>query len=778
MNDQPTLCQSCGKPPATGRAGSITGYFFQHNFCQCNNNVKDAPNRNRQSGLAENNQICLKCGKSRPRDRKAGSFTAFLFKELRCQCTSPKFAQSHRGKNSHSTTSARNTIRRKLAHNVREQLENSGSAEAIGIGTVIGGTFKIESLIGEGGMGVVYLAEHLALHRKFALKILAPNLVSDTYWLRFQSEAKTLAALKHPNLVNVYDLGIHQNSIFYYSMDYLQGENLEDRLVREGPLSPEHTIDIFLQVLDGLAYAHRNGIVHRDIKPANIFLCAKAGSDNEQVKILDFGISKLTHDNQQLTAAGEIFGSPYYMSPEQCMGSTVDLRSDIYSVGCSMFETLTGCVPFDGKSSVDTGLMHQEKEPPLLLDVSDLDLPSFEQIIAKCLAKLPRDRYQSAKELALDLERARDDKAVMAPPIVTKEDLHDAKNEATNFPVVLVGLFVVLMSSASAGIFWFSLNRGPAPSAPKIHTPYTQERSGVLKDIGNKSLSIFSEIDGPEATEIKKFLASHPQNYAAKLRTDEKLNKIFYFPIAFSLGTINGIQATGQVNLSANQELNLYANANVSGHPQLLSYFAPNDLTHLELPTVEPNSDTIMPYVARLKSLITLEMTDTEFTADSVKYLDELVHLRSLKIDPLQSAIVPLAESQTIRRIEAISLRHVGNITPILDKLSNNHDLIVLGLGYMKLPKADIATISKWENLRSLSFRSVPLDSDDLHQLSALKNLTHLTIRTALNLDRTCLKELKLFKNLTDLILPPDLLNESDVEELKKALPKLKSIDS
>ncbi len=778
MNDQPKLCQSCGKPPASGRAGSITGYFFQHNFCQCNNNVKDAPNRNDQSALTENNQICLKCGKSRPRDRKEGSFTAFLFKELRCHCTSPKFAESHRGKNSHSTTSTRNTIKRKLAHNIREQLENSGSAETIGIGTVIGGTFKIQSIIGEGGMGVVYLTEHLALRRNFALKILPPNLMSDTYWLRFQSEAKTLAALKHPNLVNVYDLGIHQNSIFYYSMDYLQGENLEDRLVREGPLSAERTIDIFLQVLDGLAYAHRNGIVHRDIKPANIFLCAK-GSDAEEVKILDFGISKVTHDNQQLTAAGEIFGSPYYMSPEQCMGSTVDLRADIYSVGCSIFEALTGCVPFEGKSSVDIGLMHQEKEPPRLFQVSDLDLPSFEQIIAKCLAKLPRERYQSAKELALDLERGRDNKAVMAPPIGTNEDLYDDKNEGFNFPVVLIGLFVVLMSSASAGIYWFSLNSAPAPSASKIHTPYTQERSGVLKDLGNKSLSILStKLDEPETAEISKFLGSHPQNYATKLHPEDKLSKIFYFPKTFSLGTINGIQATGHVNLSANQDLNLYANANVSGHPQLLSYFAPDDLKHLELPTVEPNSDTIMPYVARLKSLITLEMTDTEFTADSVKYLDELELLRSLKIDPLQSAIVPLAESQTIKRIQAISLRHVGNVTPILDKLSNNHDLIVLGLGYMKLPKADIATISTWKNLRNLNFRSVPLDNDDLRQLSALKNLTHLTIRTAANLDRACLIELKRFKNLTELILPPELLNESDVKELEKALPNLKSIHS
>lgn len=145
--------------------------------------------------------------------------------------------------------------------------------------------------------------------------------------MRFKAEAKTLAALNHPGLVKVYDLGIHGNSVPYYSMDYLVGETLEDLLVRKGPQELEYTISIFISVLDALAYAHRNNVVHRDIKPANIFMCR-----NQEIKVLDFGISKLVGEkrNQELTAVGEVFGSPYYMSPEQCRGEQIDFRSDIY----------------------------------------------------------------------------------------------------------------------------------------------------------------------------------------------------------------------------------------------------------------------------------------------------------------------------------------------------------------------------------------------------------------------------------------------------------------
>jgi serine/threonine-protein kinase len=263
-------------------------------------------------------------------------------------------------------------------------------------------------------MGTVYLVDHGSLGRQFALKILAPDLVNKQNWLRFEAEAKTMASLNHRTFVRVYDLGVHLGSTPFYSMDYLSGRTLEAMLAEEGPIEASQALDIFIEVLDGLAYAHRNGIIHRDIKPGNIMIC-NSGS-NPIVKILDFGISKLigsnTKDPQDLTAIGEIFGSPYYMSPEQCSGGAVDGRSDIYSLGCTLFEVLTGFVPFEGASFVETVMMHQEQDPPELSKI----LPhrrfshSIELVVAKCLAKLPQERYQSAKEMSIDLTRIKEGK--------------------------------------------------------------------------------------------------------------------------------------------------------------------------------------------------------------------------------------------------------------------------------------------------------------------------------------------------------------------------------
>jgi serine/threonine protein kinase len=336
--------------------------------------------------------------------------------------------------NKRSNTSVRLAQRKQLTCSASKNWGENTERPELAAGYVVGGVFKIVRRIGDGGMGVVYLAQHQSLGQQYALKVLSPDAVNEQNWLRFQAEAKILARLKHPTVVQVYDLGLHEKSIPFYSMDYLVGSTLEELLAERGSLPLGFTIEVFLAVLEGLSYAHSNNIIHRDIKPANIFICNAADNANNrssksnnkpQVKILDFGISKLVGAGakaQQLTAVGEIFGSPFYMSPEQCRGDMVDARSDIYSVGCSLFEALTGFVPFEGKTSLDISLLHEEAEPPLICDVLEdslaSDFPdSVDIVIAKCLAKRPEDRYQSAEELALDLGRVRDGKAI-APLVV------------------------------------------------------------------------------------------------------------------------------------------------------------------------------------------------------------------------------------------------------------------------------------------------------------------------------------------------------------------------
>lgn len=416
-----TLCKNCGKATLRNRAGSVTSYFFQHNYCQCQ---KVRPTKEAKPAASQANcPVCPSCGKAQPINSRQGSFTAFLFKELRCQCknnatsSAGKSRQSPANRRTHAADRA--TQRRQFTESLRSN--NAIASEMfersiLPPGTVIADTFKIKTQIGLGGMGVVYLAEHLALRRKFALKILSTEFVNEQNWLRFKAEAKILAGLNHSIFVKVYDLGIHDKSLPFYSMDYIEGKSLEEMLLERSSIELPQALEIFLQVLDGLAYAHRNGVIHRDIKPGNIMVSTINGAT--AVRVLDFGISKLigsdSRDIQSLTAMGEIFGSPSYMSPEQCSGSAVDARSDIYSIGCTLFEVLTGFVPYQGETALETVIMHQEHDLPTLSEVApDKRFPvSIELVLAKCLAKKPGDRYQSAKELAIDLNRVKEGKDV------------------------------------------------------------------------------------------------------------------------------------------------------------------------------------------------------------------------------------------------------------------------------------------------------------------------------------------------------------------------------
>lgn len=259
-------------------------------------------------------------------------------------------------------------------------------------------------------MGIVYRVEQVFLSKEFALKTIDKKLLTDATTRRFQHEALATFAVDHPNIVSVHDYGLLDDQTPFLAMELVYGRTLADVLKARTRLSVQEALPIFVQVCFGLAHAHKSGVVHRDIKQSNIMLIDGVVSGTEgSIKILDFGIAKFTHHEageiQALTKTGEIFGSPLYMSPEQCSGTKVDQRSDVYSLGCVFYEALTGTPPFAGENVLATMLMHQS-EPVLSLKEASLGEefpPELEKIIQVMLAKKAEERYQNLGVTAHDL---------------------------------------------------------------------------------------------------------------------------------------------------------------------------------------------------------------------------------------------------------------------------------------------------------------------------------------------------------------------------------------
>ncbi|RME71064.1 MAG: serine/threonine protein kinase, partial [Planctomycetota bacterium] len=266
------------------------------------------------------------------------------------------------------------------------------------------GDFVLERKIGQGGMGEVYLAHQVSLDRTVAVKVLPRSLASQENFIeRFQREAKAAANLIHPNVIQIYSIGVEQGTP-YFAMEYVEGEDLAQRLKRQGRLGYEEAVDIVAGVANALACAYEKNIVHRDIKPSNIMI-----DKNGVVKVMDFGLAKATHGQEglNLTQSGMIMGTPNYMSPEQARGEPLDCRSDIYSLGVVFYELLAGRLPFVADTPAALIYKHAYEDPPPIEQINP-DVPPFlAEIVTRMLAKDPAARYQNPKALLLDLNEFR-----------------------------------------------------------------------------------------------------------------------------------------------------------------------------------------------------------------------------------------------------------------------------------------------------------------------------------------------------------------------------------
>jgi serine/threonine-protein kinase len=279
--------------------------------------------------------------------------------------------------------------------------------------------YELGDILGFGGMSEVHLARDVRLHRDVAVKVLRADLARDpSFYLRFRREAQNAAALNHPSIVAVYDTGeadTPTGPLPYIVMEYVDGVTLRDIVHNDGPLPARRAIEIIADACQALNFSHQNGIIHRDVKPANIMI-----STTNAVKVMDFGIARAIADSgNSVTQTAAVIGTAQYLSPEQARGEPVDARSDVYSLGCVLYEILTGEPPFTGDSPVAVAYQHVREDPVPPSKRHEGISPDLDAVVLKALAKNPENRYQTAAEMRADLVRVHNGEPPEAPKVFT-----------------------------------------------------------------------------------------------------------------------------------------------------------------------------------------------------------------------------------------------------------------------------------------------------------------------------------------------------------------------
>jgi eukaryotic-like serine/threonine-protein kinase len=356
------------------------------------------------------------------------------------------------------------------------------------IGKVLDSKYKIEHLIGEGGMGNVYQAKHLHIGFPIAVKILHPKLVEDaTAVERFRREARSASAVNHPNAVQIMDFGITSDNIYYLVMELVNGVSLQKVLEKETILTPTRAVKIMKEVCLAVDVAHKKSIVHRDLKPDNI-LILHAGTASESVKVIDFSIAKIrqTNDDPNITSANIAVGTPQYLSPEQAQGlPTLDHRADIYSLGAILYQMLTGTVPFKGKTIAMTLMLHIQAKPKAPREINPTIPIALEEVILKALAKAPSQRQQSttilAEELELSLTSPESFVTKLEIPIVSKDIIENKSpiNEADIATKIALPVVTAAKKTPSNGIKMNPLKGGFQKSGQLL----TNDKDNILPSL-------------------------------------------------------------------------------------------------------------------------------------------------------------------------------------------------------------------------------------------------------------------------------------------------------
>lgn len=616
---------------------------------------------------------------------------------------------------------------------------------------IVGKTYRIKGLLGKGGMGNVYLAEHLIIGKQYALKMLAPEHITQDNWARFHSEGKAIALLDHPHIVKIHNMGVDETGYPYYVMDLLKGESLLDKLRQKKPLSFAELLTVFTQIASALDYSHKKGIIHRDIKPSNIMVLDNATGAID-TRLVDFGIAKLLQfsgaDRQRLTATGEIFGTPYYMSPEQCIGARLDQRSDIYSFGCTLFEALCGKPPFKGSSATETVMLHLHQAPPTLAQASGIDYgQDMEALVAKLLQKDRNNRYGSMQQVLHDLERIQLNKPVAQQAkslgferkIQLAENPHEhtakARSKWLSISIAAAALTVLLLASSISLLILRAKQVPSRAQAPGRET---------AKDSSYKTSASQADIQA-----VKDYFQSHSAITSEITSTGEKvihfppvnLGVLYAAPVACDAAVIN-IQTTkkharGDTTVPSKVAIILNTdsaqNPVLWNDPQILSRCAKNLLDGLIITVNQFDSpeDSANQRVADFieavkdwKSLRFLEFIECAPDSKIIQQLDSHPELFVLKINKIDFDARRLANHILLQRLLALKLVGAVNINSLLESMRQPNRLTHLYLDSCNLNPHDLDTISNCRSLQFIELKDCKIHNQNLLALKALKLFT------------------------------------------------------
>jgi len=586
--------------------------------------------------------------------------------------------------------------------------------------------YEFLTVLGAGGAGVIYKAKQQPLGRMVAVKMIHSHLMTPTAVKRFQQEATTIGRIAHPNIISVYDFGISEENQPFMVMDYVEGVPLSDILDSAGQLSVEDTKQITRQLCDGLGHAHSKGILHRDLKPSNIMM-VPVDNGPDIAKILDFGLAKIVYgeeeedEREHLTKTGETVGTPAFMSPEQVMGKELDLRSDLYSLGCVMYHCLTGEPPFVGETKMETMLMHLNSKPEPINPTEGPPLisPYLEAIILKLLEKHPDNRFQSMADVKAAID-ATEKGLFLTPPAVQSPAKAEAPASSTASTSTLPVPAVSPMANALNGLL--------TPKTLLVVLIVT----GVLAIPLIASYIWINAYPSKPKAEKKKttvklpghdpYREEHFDDDAFKGRFDPEDTSITAHHDPFitdnALECLEGSRYLQRVDLSEAPKITDKGMKHLRGV----------NITHLNINKTRTR-DGVKEWLPKmvgpegLPSLVDLKMSETKVTDDVIPTLRLLPRLEALDLSVNHEITSAGAKSLGMQGLKHLNLASTMVGDDGMDGVAKAPDLIWLDLSGTKVTDAGVKKLLALSNLQELNLSNTVISDEAVKMLTKMKSL-------------------------------------------------------